>query len=581
MIQRLELRLPLPSLFLALPLATLILLAVVLPVHATTLPSGFTQTAITTSLTNPTSFALAPDGRIFATEQGGTLRVIKNGVLLPNPFVSLTVDSSGERGLLGVTFDPDFVTNSYIYVYYTVPVAPIHNRVSRFTANGDVAADNSETILMDLDNLSDLTNHNGGALHFGPGGKLYVGVGENANAANAQTLANRLGKILRINSDGTIPADNPFNNTAVGNNQAIWAMGLRNPFTFAFQPGTGRMFIDDVGAATWEEINDGIAGSNYGWNTCEGFCNPPNPSFRDPLLAYHHSIGAFHGCAIIGGAFYNPTTAQFPSDYIGDYFFADLCSGWIRRYDVATNTSVEFATGISNPVDLQVGDDGALYYVTRGVASMLGRITYSAPAPTKTPTITATNTLTPIPTGTNTTTRTRTPTATRSATAISSSTATVTPTRTRTFSPTITRTITPTRSATRASTPTFTPTRTGTTPRTATRTLTRAPSATATRTAPPSRTPTSTLAPTRTRTFTPTATRTKAPTRTPTRTFTPDGAWIYCARQYETCAFGGTHQVRFGANGKYKIKTFTDSVVCSEKIFGDPIVGVPKLCHYR
>jgi len=211
----------------------------------------------------------APDGRLFVCLQGGTLRVIKNSALLATPFLTVTVDASGERGLLGVTFDPNFATNKFVYVYYTVATSPRHNRVSRFTANGDVALANSEVVILELDNLSAATNHNGGALHFGPDGKLYIAVGENANGSNSQTLANLLGKVLRINADGTIPADNPFFNTA-GARKEIWALGLRNPFTFAFQPGTGRLFINDVGQSTWEEINDGIAGSNYGWQIFAG-----------------------------------------------------------------------------------------------------------------------------------------------------------------------------------------------------------------------------------------------------------------------------------------------------------------------
>ncbi|MGA6927898.1 MAG: PQQ-dependent sugar dehydrogenase, partial [Pseudolabrys sp.] len=131
----------------------------------------------------------APDGRLFVCLQTGQVRVIKNGSLLATPFLSLSVDSSGERGLLGIAFDPNFTNNHYVYVYYTVPTSPIHNRVSRFTAAGDVAASGSEIVILNLDNLSSATNHNGGGLHFGSDGKLYIGVGENANGANAQTLS--------------------------------------------------------------------------------------------------------------------------------------------------------------------------------------------------------------------------------------------------------------------------------------------------------------------------------------------------------------------------------------------------------
>lgn len=348
-----------------------------LSLEAAVLPSGFTEAQYGSNLSpgSPTAMAFAPDGRLFVCLQGGQLRVIKNGALLATPFVSLTVDSVGERGLLGVTFDPNFSSNRFVYVYYTVPGGSAHNRVSRFTASGDVAAAGSETVILELESLSSATNHNGGAIHFGPDGKLYVGVGDNANAQNAQSLFNRLGKILRIDADGAIPLDNPFVSTATGVNRAIWALGLRNPYTFAFRPGTGRMFINDVGASTFEEINDGLAGSNYGWSFCEGGCNPPNGNFRDPLLQYGHGTSNTTGCAIVGGAFYNPPVNQFPANYLGKYFFADLCSGWIRVMDPANNTSSLFATGLSTPVDLQVGPDGALYYLMRGNGGQVWRVT--------------------------------------------------------------------------------------------------------------------------------------------------------------------------------------------------------------
>ena len=344
-----------------------LLLVVPLLTNAATLPAGFTETQIS-GLSNPTAMEIAPDGRIFVCLQNGSLRVIKNGTLLPTPFVTLNVDPTGERGLLGIAFDPNFATNNFLYLYYTVPSTPRHNRVSRFTANGDVAVPASETIIWELDNLTSASNHNGGAIHFGPDGKLYIAVGENNTPSNAQTLGNMLGKVLRINSNGSIPTDNPFFNIAVGNNRSIWALGLRNPFTFAFQPGTGRLFINDVGQSAFEEINDGIAGSNYGWPNTEGPTS--NPAFRSPLFSYGHGSDATTGCAIAGGAFYNPAMAQFPSSFIGKYFFADLCSGWIRVFDPATATASDFAANISFPVDLKVAADGSLYYLARGPASL-------------------------------------------------------------------------------------------------------------------------------------------------------------------------------------------------------------------
>ena len=351
------------------------LLLIATSVNAATVPAGFTDAVVASGLNNPTAMALAPDGRIFVCQQGGALRVIKNGVLLATPFLTVTVDSAGERGLLGIAFDPNFVSNQLVYVYYTATTPAIHNRISRFTANGDVALAGSETIIMELPNLSTATNHNGGAMHFGPDGNLYVAVGENANGANAQSLSTRLGKMLRITSTGGIPPDNPFINQTTGENQSIWALGLRNPFTFSFQNGTGRMFINDVGQNTWEEINDGIAGSNYGWPTCEGFCNPPNASFRDPIFAYMNDAQT---CAITGGAFYNPQVPQFPANFIGNYFFADFCGGWIRRLDPSAGNAVsDFATGIASPVDLQVSPDGFLYYLARGAGSV-NRIGFSS-----------------------------------------------------------------------------------------------------------------------------------------------------------------------------------------------------------
>ncbi|HEY6561832.1 MAG TPA: PQQ-dependent sugar dehydrogenase [Polyangiaceae bacterium] len=344
-------------------------------VLAATVPSGFIDETVVTGLSNPTAMAFAPDGRLFVCQQGGALRVLKNGQLLATPFLTVTVSSSGERGLLGVTFDPNFATNRFVYVYYTATTPAVHNRLSRFTANGDVAVAGSETVLLELNNLSSATNHNGGALHFGNDGKLYIAVGENANGAHSQTLSNLLGKMLRLNADGSIPTDNPFFNTATGANRAIWALGLRNPFTFAIQRTTGRMFINDVGQNTWEEINDGFAGSNYGWPTTEGATT--NPSFRSPLLSYGHGTGATTGCSITGGTFYNPITAQFPSSFVGKYFFADFCSNWIRVFDPSTGTAAAFATGVSGPVDLRVGSDGALYYLARG-AGAVGRIRAAA-----------------------------------------------------------------------------------------------------------------------------------------------------------------------------------------------------------
>ena len=391
-------------------------------ISAATLPAGFTETSIT-GFSSPTAFAIHPDGRIFVTQQGGALRVVKNGALLPTPFTTVTTTGSGERGLLGIAFDPNYAVNRYIYVYYTALTPATHNRVSRFTAdpaNEDVALAGSELVILDLDNLSGATNHNGGAIHFGLDGKLYVAVGDNASSANATSLNNRLGKMLRINSDGTIPGDNPTTfpgiaGSPTGLNQAIWSVGLRNPYTFAIQPGTGRMYINDVGQNTWEEIDDGLVGLNYGWPTCEGGflqgTSTPctNPNFTNPVYSYSSSAGS--ECTIIGGDFYNPTNATFPALYSGKFFFADYCAGWIKYLDPAsppaTGAAPNFATGLGfGTVDIHVSNDGSLHYLHR--TSGLFRVVFSGnPTPTNTPT--ATNTATPTNTATATPTFTPTP----------------------------------------------------------------------------------------------------------------------------------------------------------------------------
>jgi len=347
-------------------LACLLCLACASLTRAATLPNGFAETRVATGLSSPTAMAVAPDGRIFIAQQGGALRVVKNGALLAQPFLSVTVDSNGERGLLGIAFDPGFASNGFLYVYYTTASSP-HNRVSRFTAsaaNPDVAAAGSEVQLLNLPNLSSATNHNGGAMHFGNDGRLYIAVGENANSANAQSLNTPLGKILRIESDGTIPSDNPFLGQTTGINQAIWAMGLRNPFTFAVDRSNGRIHLNDVGQDSWEEVNLGVAGSNYGWPQTEGN-NPPGVSgVRYPIYTYQNA-GNF--CAITGAAFYRPTSATFPAAYAGRYFFGDFCGGFIRFLSPPNyNTASDFASGISSLVDILVHPDGSLYYLARG-----------------------------------------------------------------------------------------------------------------------------------------------------------------------------------------------------------------------
>ena len=330
------------------------------PGIAATLPVGFTETQVATALASPTAMQFAPDGRLFICEQGGRLRVVKDGALLPTPFLTIpsgAINSAGERGLLGVAFDPAFATNRFVYVYYTATSPAIHNRISRFTANGDVAVAGSETVILELDNLSGATNHNGGALAFGPDGKLYAAVGENANGAYAQSTGNLLGKMLRLNKDGTIPTDNPFYTSAAGSNRAIWALGLRNPFTFAFNPAGSR--------AVHQRRRAEHAGRRSTTASPAPTTGGPIRKARRPtrgsgarVYSYHHSTA--NVCAITGGAFYSPLTPQFPAEYAQRLLLRGLIApagfaGWTWRPAGSANSR----PGFRSPVDLKVSDDGA------------------------------------------------------------------------------------------------------------------------------------------------------------------------------------------------------------------------------
>lgn len=341
---------------------------------AAALPAGFSITTLTGALAFATAMAVAPDGRIFVCEQGGALRIFQNGALLAAPFATLPTTANDERGLLGVTCDPGFASNGFVYVYYTAATPAFHNRISRLTADPahpNLMLAGSEVALVDLPNLT-ATNHNGGALHFGPDGKLYAAVGNNAVNADSPSLGTTLGKILRFNPDGSIPTDNPFLGTAAGANQAIWALGLRNTFSFAFQPGTGRMHLNDVGENTWEEVNLGTAGADYGWPSTEGPTSAPG--ITGPIFAYGHpgtpagqpaSTGTFlQGIAILGAAF-DPVGSTWPAAYHGSYYFSDLSGGFVARMELATGTVSTFATGMGSMRDLAFGTDGALYALSQ------------------------------------------------------------------------------------------------------------------------------------------------------------------------------------------------------------------------
>jgi len=355
------------------------------------LQGNFVESTFITDLNIPTSMAFAPDGRLFVAEKGdnvnnipGKVRVIKDGKLLSAPFLTVSVNSSRERGLIGIAFDPDFESNRFVYIHYTrqVNTDTVRGRISRFTAsrtNPDVAQSGSEFIL--LDNIPSPVGgrHQGGAIHFGNDGKLYIGSGDGgfgaANYENAQSLTSLKGKILRINKDGTIPADNPFVGQA-GKRGEIWAYGFRNPFSFAVDPEDGRIYANDVGQDTWEEVNNIEKGRTYGWAPCEGpfeigvemvpgACS--NVFFAYPIHSYQH-VQPF---AITGAAFYRGN--QFPKEYLGSYFFGDYVGNFIKRLD-ESNVVSDFQNGTVSPVDIQIGPDGALYYLSFSFIDFEGKV---------------------------------------------------------------------------------------------------------------------------------------------------------------------------------------------------------------
>jgi glucose/arabinose dehydrogenase len=346
-------------------LRTIVLAMLLLPAvperAAVMLPPDFVAEEIAAGITGATAMAVAPDGRLFICEQPGALRIWKNGKLLDEPFLRLKVDSSWERGLIGVALDPDFANNHYVYVTYVVPKPYPHHVISRFTADGDVATLGSEDILLKGDNQQKMggtvkAGHQGGALHFGPDGKLYISIGEQTSNLPAQELNTLLGKILRINADGTIPKDNPFYAEAEGKYRAIYALGCRNVFCFAVQPGTGHIYLNDVGGAR-EEINVlSRPGQNFGWPLAEHGVKTKG-RFSDATHSYPFS-------SITGGAFCPRN--NWPAEYHGKYFFVDFLKGWMKTLDPDQPDKVtDFAAGLPRPTEIRFAPDGSLYILNR------------------------------------------------------------------------------------------------------------------------------------------------------------------------------------------------------------------------
>ncbi len=323
------------------------------------LPEGYRVDTIATGLDGAVAMEVMPDGRALVCEQPGDLRVIKDGVLLDQPMLTRDVELKWERGLIGVTVHPDFANQPYVYVCYVTAKPHTHHRISRFRVEGDVAIADSEEVLIEGDDQSKLggnvpAGHQGGAMHFGGDGMLYIGLGEQTAGMPAQELDTLQGKILRIEADGSIPPDNPFVSQTTGKYQSIWAIGCRNPFTFAFDSSSQQMLINDVGGK-FEEINPGVAGGNYGWPVLNhGFTQ--DPSYVGPIHVYPES-------SISGGDFGPPHSDL---SIAGRYFFADFVKGWIHSIDPSDGRdSKPFAAGLRRPVDLRFAPDGSLYVLLR------------------------------------------------------------------------------------------------------------------------------------------------------------------------------------------------------------------------
>jgi len=326
------------------------------------IPDDYRLDIVATGLDGATAMETLPDGRVLVCEQTGTVRVVDGGRLLEEPLVTLPVDSSWERGVIGVTIDPDFPREPYVYVCWVAESPDPHHRVSRFRVENNRADPESEQVLLVGDDQTEMggnvpNGHQGGALHFGPDGRLYIGIGEQTAGAPAQALDTFLGKILRINRDGSVPDDNPLSDRTDGKYRAIWAYGCRNPFTFSIRASDGLMLINDVGGK-FEEINRGRPGANFGWPSVDHGPVSNGGRYAGPVHWYPQA-------SIAGGDFVTDSAAagSLPA---GSYVFADFVNGWIKVLDPREPREVKtFATGLRRPVDLRFGPAGDLYVLLR------------------------------------------------------------------------------------------------------------------------------------------------------------------------------------------------------------------------
>lgn len=344
------------------------------------LPSGFQEQIILSGLDGPVHLKALPDGRMLLLQKAGQIFIFNPSVdpVQKTSYMKITdIEIGGERGLLTVALDPDFVSNNYLYIYYTHG-STNRNRISRFTHLGSTADLASEVVIwQDNEDWSDCC-HYGGGLDFGPDGKLYLTTGEEFDGAQAQDLTRAGGKIIRINKDGTIPADNPFVDGPGGNLDEIWALGLRNPFRASWDLVGNRFLIGEVGgnveATAREDLNIGRAGANYGWPYCEGQCT--DPQYDDPVYDYGHVGVTPGGGSITAGFVYRGS--QYPAEYNGAFFFGDYSRSFIKYLTFAADGSVaavnDFSINAGFPVAFEMGADGAIY--TADYAGQVRRYVY-------------------------------------------------------------------------------------------------------------------------------------------------------------------------------------------------------------
>lgn len=318
------------------------------------------------------AMASAPDGRIFVSEFfTGNIRVVTPTASLPwqlqvVPFATLPIVSSVEAGLLGIAVDPNFSQNGFVYVFYTAS-GPV-NRVVRFkatTSNGNTVAEGATPILI-FDNIPAATTHNGGVIHFGPDGKLYIFVGENDMPTEAQSLSTLRGKILRINPDGSIPSDNPFSSLSAPYS-AIYSRGHRNSFGFTFHSHTNDLWETENGEDDNDQINRIVAGGNYGWPIVSGTSS--DPQFINPIITFTPTI-APTGVGAIG------VDSAYPAEYHNNLMFTDFNNGQVHRivlggaglsdlvsHTVACNCGVGYLFDVMQGLNVP-GQDGYLYVKT-------------------------------------------------------------------------------------------------------------------------------------------------------------------------------------------------------------------------